>query len=100
MHLSIPFATQNGAGPKLGGLPAPCNGTLTSLLRGLRAIEQALALSIEVAPMIRLQAIGQDAEQEMTRQVKRCRSSADRMPPAANPSDVEIAQPRDLGVAL
>jgi len=48
--------------------------------------------------MIRLQAIGQDAEQEMTGQVKGCRSSADRMPPAAKPADVEIAQPRDLGV--
>ena len=75
MHLSIPFAAQNGAGAKLNALLAPCNGTLASLLGGLRAIKQALALSIEVAPMIRLQAIGQDAEQEMTGQVKGCRSS-------------------------
>ena len=64
----------------------------------LKAIEQALALGIEVAPMIGLQAIGQDTEQEMTGQVQGCRLSPDRMPPAMKRGDVEIAQPRELDV--
>ena len=48
--------------------------------------------------MIRLQPIGQDAEQEMAGQVRGRRPPEDSVPAAAKRVDVEIAQARDLGV--
>jgi hypothetical protein len=65
MHLSIPFAAEHGAGPKLSILSTRGNGALAGLLRRLRSIEQALTVSVEVSPTVRLELIGQDAEQEM-----------------------------------
>ncbi len=98
MHPPIPFAAQNGTGLKLRALLAPCHGTLASLFRRFRAIEQALALGVEVAPMIRLQAIGQNTEQQMTGEVRGRWSPPDCVPTAAKPADVEIAQARNLDV--
>jgi hypothetical protein len=63
----ITFAAQNGTGPKLRALLAPRHGVLAGLRWGRRAVEQAFTLGVEIAPMIRLQPIRQDAEQEEPR---------------------------------
>jgi hypothetical protein len=47
MHLSIPFAAQNGAGAKLDALLSRCNGTLTGLLGHVEPLKKLRALSAE-----------------------------------------------------
>ncbi len=76
--------------------PVAVHCTLPSILWWSRAIQQPLALSIEIAEMIGLKPIGQDTEQQMTWQVRGCPPSEYRMPTRLQTAEVEIAQPRHL----
>src|SRR6516165_780863 len=73
VHLSVPFAAQHGAGPKLCAETPQGHGALSGSLRAVRSVEQPLTLCVEVTPTLGLQSVGQNAEQEMTRQVRGCR---------------------------
>ena len=61
-------------------------------------IEQTLALGIQVAQLIGLKPISQNAKQQMAGQVRGWLPPEHGMPTAAKLTDVEIAQARDLDV--
>ena len=69
MHPAVPLAAQYAAGPKLGNMPAQVRGALSRFLGGLRAIEEALALAVQIAEMIRLKSVGENPKQKVARQV-------------------------------
>ena len=70
VHLPVPFSAQQGAGPEFCGTLTHAHGTLSGLLGRPRAIEQAYGLDIQVAQLIGLQPVGQDAKQQMAGQVR------------------------------
>src|SRR5207302_3692043 len=60
--------------------------------------EQALALTIQVAQMIGLQSIGQNATQQMQGKVRGRFATEYGVPTAPKLADTKIAQARNLGV--
>ena len=59
-------------------------------------VEQALALAIQIAEMIRLKSVGENPKQKMARQVRRWSSANHSVPAVPQITDVEIAQLGDL----
>jgi hypothetical protein len=64
LHASIPFTPQDGARPHLGDTSNQA-GFLSCRLRRFRAIEQTLAIAIQIPESVGLQLVSQDAKQEM-----------------------------------
>jgi hypothetical protein len=98
LHLSVPFATQHRAGLQVDRAAAQVHGVLSGLLRGNRAIEQTLALGIQISQVIDLQPVGQNAKHQMAGQVRGRLPPEYGMPAGAKRTDVEIAQTRNLAV--
>ena len=96
LHLPVPFAGEDGAGPEHRGPLAQPHGVLSSLVRRPRAVEQTRSLSLQVAQTISLQPVSQGPKQQMTSKVGRRWPSEYDLPMAAKLSDVEITQARDL----
>jgi hypothetical protein len=59
-------------------------------------IEKALGIPVEIAQSFGLQAIGNDAVEQMTRQMIGGFAAEDRMPSCPQAREIEIAQVRDL----
>ena len=87
-----PAATQYAAGPKLGRVPAQVRGALSRFLGRLRAVEQALALAIQISEMIRLKSVGENTKQKVARQVNGRSPTKNSVPTLPEFTDVEIAQ--------
>lgn len=98
MHPTVPFAAQHGAGPQLGRTPAQVRGTLSRFFRGLRAVQQALRLAIQIAEMVRLKPVGENPKQKMPWQLRRRPPAKDNVPAVPQLTDVEIAQLGDLDI--
>ena len=96
VHLTIPFATENGAGPNLGTATGRTQGAPRSCLRRFGMIEQTPILVIKIAVPVGLQPVRHHAKQKMARKVTGWGPPEHGMPTAAKPPDVEIAQTRDL----
>ena len=96
LHLPVPFAVEDGAGPKLRGPLAQLHGVLSSLVRRPRAVEQTLSLTLQVAQTISLQPVSQGAKQQMTSKVRRRWPSEYGLPMATKLGNVEITQARNL----
>jgi len=58
-------------GARLEIPPVQVDGTLSSFLRGLRAVQQTLALTIQVTQVVCLKSVSEGTEQEMSGQVRR-----------------------------
>ena len=97
MYLAVPFAAQHRARPKLRSAPAQVRGALSRFLGGLRAIEEALALAIKIAEMIRLESVGENTKQQVARQVNGRSPTKHRVPTIPQFTDVEFAQTCDFG---
>jgi hypothetical protein len=59
-------------------------------------VEEALGIPVEIAQLFGLQAIGDHAVEQMTRQVIGGLAAEHRMPSCPQAGEVEIAQMRDL----
>ena len=98
LHLPVPFAGQDRAGSDICDTSARVHSALASLFRRARPIKQAAILAIEVTQLIGLQAVSEDAKQEMAWKVRGRRSTTDSLPPAAKTRDIEITQSRNLDI--
>src|SRR5262249_52305764 len=87
---------EHGGGPHIGRTPG--DGPLSGLLRGFRAIEQTLALSVEVTQEVRLKSVSQNTKQQVAGQVRGWAPPEHRVPTGPERTDVEFAQARDLDV--
>ncbi len=96
MHLSPPFAAQHSARPQVRNTPAQIYGARSRFLGGPRAIEQSLTLAIQVTEMVSLEAVSQNAKQEMSGQVRGRSPPQYGMPTGTKLTDVEITQARNL----
>ena len=85
-------------GLQVRGTPAQVHGALSGVLGRPRAIEQALALGIQVAQLIGLKPIGQNAKQQMAGQVRGRLPPEHGVPTGSKRADVEITQARNLDV--
>jgi hypothetical protein len=74
------------------------HGTLSGFLGRPRAIEQAYGLGVQLAQLVGLQPVGQDAKQQVAGQVRGRLRPEHGVPTAAKLPDAEIAQARNLGV--
>jgi hypothetical protein len=95
VHPTIPFATENGAGPNLGAPPGRTQGAPCSFLWRFGMIEQTPILVIKIAVPVALQPVRHHAEQKMARKVMGWGPPEHGMPTAAKLPDVEIAQSSD-----
>jgi hypothetical protein len=87
LHLPIPFASQHSAD---WTSDLPC-GSLPSLLGRFRAIQQTLALGVEITEVIGLEPVSQNAKQQVTGQVCGCSSTEHRVPTGPECTDIEVA---------
>jgi hypothetical protein len=71
---------------------------LAGLLGRARAIKQAHGVGIEVAQLLGLELISQNAEQQMPGQVRGRLPPENSLPSLAKLGDAKIAQPRNLGI--
>ena len=78
--------------------PAQVHGALSGVLGRPRAIEQALALAIQVTQLIGLKPVSQNAKQEMAGQVRGRSPPEYGVPTGPKLTDVEITQARNLDV--
>ena len=72
---------------------------LPGFLRRPRAIKQPLTLTIQITEVFGLQAVGQNAIQKMTGQVRGWPPPQDAVPTSPKLADVEIAQARNLDIS-
>ena len=80
------------------GTPAQVDGALSGLLGRHRAVEQALALGVQVTQLVGLKPVGQNAKQQMAGQVRGRSPPEHGVPTSSKLTDVEIAQARNLDV--
>src|SRR6516164_5896371 len=73
-------------------------GVLPGLLWRVRVIEQTSARIIEVAQPVGLQPVSQSPKQQMAGQMRGWSPAEYSMPTAAQLSDVELTQPRNLDI--
>src|SRR6516225_2110089 len=73
-------------------------GVLPGLLGRVRVIEQTPARIIEVTQPVGLKPVRQSPKQQMTGQMRGWSPAEYSMPTAAQLSDVELAQPRNLDI--
>jgi hypothetical protein len=73
-------------------------GSLPSLLGRFRAIQQTLALGVEITQVIGLEPVSQNAKQQMMGQVSGRSPPEHRVPAGSERTDIEFAQARDLDV--
>jgi hypothetical protein len=83
-YLVLPFGQTYGSPP--------------GFLRRFRAIEQALALGVEITQVIDLEAVSQNAKQQVTGQMSGRSPPEHRVPPGPERTDIEFAQAHDLDV--
>jgi hypothetical protein len=67
--VSGPFTAEHRSRRQLGVTPAEIHRTLSSVLGRPRAVEQPLALAIQVTELIGLKPVSQNAEQEVAGQL-------------------------------
>ena len=96
LHLALPFTAQDCARLEVPGTPVQVDGTLSSFLRGLRAVEQTLALTIQVTQVVCLKSVSEDTKQKVTGQVRGRSPPKYGMPAASKRPDVEVTQTGDL----
>lgn len=77
-------------------MPAEVHRALSGVLRRHRSIEQSLTLAIQVAQVIGLKSVGQNAKQKVSRQVRGRLPPEHGTPTGAKDASVEIAQVGDL----
>jgi hypothetical protein len=99
LRISIPFPHQDGAysesGPALRQFRPQSHG-LHRTASAAELLEQTNRFWGEVAELIGLQPIGQNADQEMSGKVRWCRPSEHTLPSAPQPHEIEPAQMRNL----
>jgi hypothetical protein len=98
LHVPIPFAAQAGAGPNIRNMPNQSYRVLAGFFRRARTIKYTPARIIEVAQPVGLEPVSQSSKQQMTGQMRGRSPAKYRMPTAAQLSDVEIAQARNLDI--
>ena len=78
--------------------PGHLHGALPGVLGRHRTVEQTLALAVQVAQMVGLKPVSQNAKQQVAGQVRGRPPPEYGMPTASKLPDVEIAQARNLDV--
>jgi hypothetical protein len=79
------------ARPQVRGTPGQLHGASPCVLRRHRTVEQTLALAVEITQHVGLQAVSQNAKQEMAGQVGVWSPPEYILPTASKLPDVEIA---------
>src|SRR6266511_528781 len=98
MQLSVPLAHQHGAGSQLGPALVEVCRQFLNLGREACTVEQTTGVRVEVAQMIGLKPVRQNAKQEMAREVRWRPPPEHCVPSGSELCDIETTQSRDLDV--
>ena len=100
MGLTVPFAHQHSARSQISSALLEIGRGLPNIGRRSRTIEQAAYIGVEVAQMISLKPIRQNAKQQMAGEVRGRVPPKDSVPSGLKSPDIETAQSRDLDMKL